>query len=136
MKYYIGVPEKRTVLSVAHDIGMAPGKDISQTLVHVQDRVFKDQRYHIDCSKLHALGWKPKFSWKDGLKETTKWYVENNESSAYWGNFCSSVQEHTADLSQGNVFGEVYSTLRTITRDKMQEEEEEHQEEQEDIARF
>jgi len=61
------------VLSVAEDIGKSLGKDISQTIQHVQDREFNDRRYFIDCSKLLALGWTQQVSWEGGLKETIEW---------------------------------------------------------------
>src|SRR5438067_463228 len=35
-------------------------------------------RYAIDCSKIEReLGWKPTISFADGLKETIRWYLDN-----------------------------------------------------------
>lgn len=35
---------------------------------------------HVDYSKLNKLtGWKPEYSWEEGLKETIKWHAENKE---------------------------------------------------------
>ena len=121
--YNLGAFEKRTVLSVARDIGIALGKDISQTIVHVQDRIFKDRRYFIDCSKLHALGWKQKVSWEDGLKETIEWYVENDESSGYWGDVSGALLAHSTGSTQANILGDVYSTLAEMTASEKEEEE-------------
>lgn len=42
----------------------------------VPDRPGHDQRYSIDTSKLHGLGWAPKWSFEDGLTETVSYYVE------------------------------------------------------------
>jgi dTDP-glucose 4,6-dehydratase len=43
----------------------------------VQDRPGHDFRYSLDCSKLKNLGWQPKYKIENGLKETIKWYMEN-----------------------------------------------------------
>jgi dTDP-glucose 4,6-dehydratase len=39
-------------------------------LKNVQDRPYNDMRYFLDDSKLRALGWAPRVSFDDGLKET------------------------------------------------------------------
>ncbi|KAJ3300428.1 hypothetical protein HK104_000486 [Borealophlyctis nickersoniae] len=41
-------------------------------LEFVPDRAYNDQRYAVDSSKLVALGWKPKVSFAEGLKETSE----------------------------------------------------------------
>mgnify|MGYP002621578377 FL=1 len=46
----------------------------------VEDRKGHDKRYSIDCSKLmHTLGWKPEVNFRQGLENTVKWYLENEE---------------------------------------------------------
>ena len=92
--YNIGAREERTVLSVAHDIGNALGKDTTDLVLHVQDRKFNDRRYFIDCSKLLALGWTEQISWKEGLKETINWYSCNDQNSGYWGNLSGALIAH------------------------------------------
>ena len=44
----------------------------------VQDRQGHDMRYSLDTAKLRALGWAPKVPFEDGLKETVRWYREND----------------------------------------------------------
>lgn len=44
---------------------------------NVEDRVFNDPRYLIDCSKLQALGWKQEITFLSGLLDTITWYKEN-----------------------------------------------------------
>lgn len=44
----------------------------------VQDRPGHDQRYAVDYSKLQSeLGWKPQVKFEDGLRETVRWYIDN-----------------------------------------------------------
>ena len=44
----------------------------------VQDRPGHDFRYAIDSTKFNMeLGWKPKTSFSDGIKDTIKWYLKN-----------------------------------------------------------
>lgn len=42
------------------------------------DRKINDQRYHITTNKMEELGWKPKISWKEGIKQTGKNNTINN----------------------------------------------------------
>jgi dTDP-glucose 4,6-dehydratase len=44
----------------------------------VKDRPGHDRRYSLDCSKIEReLGWTPRFDFERMLKETVKWYVDN-----------------------------------------------------------
>jgi len=47
-------------------------KEQYKYLEFVQDRPFNDHRYSVDYTKLKELGWKPKISWEDGIKKTSK----------------------------------------------------------------
>ena len=43
------------------------------------DRLGHDFRYAIDHSKItRELGWKPKTKFKDGIKKTIEWYLNEN----------------------------------------------------------
>mgnify|MGYP005848825291 CR=1 FL=1 len=45
---------------------------------YVKDRLGHDRRYAIDSSKIQSeLGWKPKYSFEEGIKKTIKWYLNN-----------------------------------------------------------
>ncbi|KAF2026133.1 dTDP-D-glucose 4,6-dehydratase [Setomelanomma holmii] len=48
--------------------------EFSEWVQHTEDRPFNDQRYATDGSKLAALGWEPKTSFDQGLKQTVNWY--------------------------------------------------------------
>lgn len=48
-------------------------------ITFVKDRPGHDVRYSLDCSKIHAeLGWRPQITFEQGLRQTVKWYLENN----------------------------------------------------------
>jgi dTDP-glucose 4,6-dehydratase len=38
-----------------------------------------DQRYAVDTTKIRALGWEPKMSLGDGIKQTIQWYTKQQE---------------------------------------------------------
>lgn len=49
-------------------------------ITHVADRAGHDMRYAIDASKLVGeLGWKPEYSFEQGLEATVRWYLDNGE---------------------------------------------------------
>lgn len=47
-------------------------------ITHVADRPGHDRRYAIDASKLQGeLGWRPKFTFEQGIMQTVDWYLEH-----------------------------------------------------------
>ena len=47
-----------------------------ELITYVKDRPGHDLRYAIDTSKIEReLGWKPLYSFKEGIKNTVKWYL-------------------------------------------------------------
>lgn len=47
---------------------------------YVQDRPGHDRRYAIDNTKITTeLGWKPSYTFEQGIKETIEWYLANEE---------------------------------------------------------
>lgn len=46
---------------------------------YVSDRKGHDLRYAINPSKLEALGFKPDYDFKSGIKETIDWYINNRK---------------------------------------------------------
>lgn len=53
----------------------------SESLIHfVQDRLGHDWRYAIDANKITTeLGWKPTYTFEEGLEKTIQWYVDREE---------------------------------------------------------
>ena len=49
-------------------------------ITFVEDRPGHDIRYSLDSTKARSMiGWKPKFSFKQSLESTVRWYVENEQ---------------------------------------------------------
>ena len=75
--YNIGGHNERKNIEVVKTILKELGKDES-LITYVTDRKGHDLRYAIDPSKIESeLGWKPKYNFESGIKETIKWYMDN-----------------------------------------------------------
>ena len=74
--YNIGGGNEKTNLEITEKILDLLKKDRSM-IDYVPDRPGHDFRYSLDCSKLRALGWKPKYSFDEALEETIEWYTRN-----------------------------------------------------------
>ncbi|MBK8091141.1 MAG: dTDP-glucose 4,6-dehydratase [Verrucomicrobiaceae bacterium] len=54
------------------------GGNSRSLITFVTDRPGHDRRYAIDASKIdHELGWRPAHTFETGIRETVKWYLEN-----------------------------------------------------------
>lgn len=70
---------------------MAPelGGSSRRLITFVKDRLGHDRRYAIDASKIQReLGWVPAHRFEEGLRETVRWYLDNQA-------WVRAVQEHT-----------------------------------------
>lgn len=47
--------------------------------IFVQDRQGHDRRYALSIDKIKKLGWEPRFTFEEAMKETIEWYSENQE---------------------------------------------------------
>lgn len=55
----------------------------ARLITFVKDRPGHDHRYAIDCSRIEAeLGWSPERTFEEGLRDTVRWYLDNE---AWWG---------------------------------------------------
>lgn len=75
--YNLGGHAERTNIDVVKTILKQLGKPES-LITYVTDRPGHDLRYAIDSTKVEKeLGWDRTYNFDDGIKETIKWYVEN-----------------------------------------------------------
>lgn len=69
-------------------------------ITYVTDRAGHDLRYAIDSSKLRReLGWEPAFRFEDGIEQTVRWYLENQE---WMERITSGEYEHYYEQMYGN----------------------------------
>jgi dTDP-glucose 4,6-dehydratase len=79
--YNIGGGRELNNLEITSLILEAMGVDES-SIEYVEDRKGHDLRYSVDWSKIsRELGYEPQVTFEDGLRETIKWYRENE---AWW----------------------------------------------------
>jgi len=75
--YNISAGNEITNLKVVESVLEAMGKPRS-LIEFVEDRPGHDVRYSLNSEKLRSLtGWSPEHSFQEALKETVKWYMEN-----------------------------------------------------------
>ncbi|MFC1985307.1 dTDP-glucose 4,6-dehydratase [Chloroflexota bacterium] len=75
--YNIGGNSEKANLEVVHHIMDIMGKPRS-LITFVTDRLGHDRRYALDTTKINLeLGWEPTIPFADGLKDTIKWYTDN-----------------------------------------------------------
>ena len=71
---------------------------------HVTDRKGHDRRYAIDPTKIHGeLGWLPETMFKDGIKMTIQWYLDNK---SWWENIISGEYQ--------NYYKEMYGKKKVL----------------------
>lgn len=89
--YNIGGHNERTNLEVVQTILRELNKPES-LIQYVTDRKGHDLRYAIDPTKIETeLGWKPKYTFDTGIKQTIQWYLENK---TWWENILSGEYAH------------------------------------------
>ncbi len=77
--YNIGGGNEVSNLEITERILNELGKG-KEMIEHVEDRKGHDRRYSLNSDKIEKeLGWKPKKNFEEGIKETVKWYVENEK---------------------------------------------------------
>ncbi len=75
--YNIGSGEECANKKMAQSILKELGK--SEALIgYVKDRPGHDRRYAVSAAKLRSLGWAPRHSFEEALRQTVAWYRKNN----------------------------------------------------------
>jgi len=72
-----GLTEDVPNLAIARAVCDIVGADV-QLITHVRDRPGHDRRYAVDWSRIRdELGWEPRYSLEEGLRETIRWYQKH-----------------------------------------------------------
>jgi dTDP-glucose 4,6-dehydratase len=60
---------------------------------YVEDRKGHDLRYSLNCSKIHELGWRPRFNFEESLLLTIEWYKNNKD---WWSPLKNIIGKRTS----------------------------------------
>jgi len=77
--YNIGGNNEKANIEIVKLIIKTIGKS-EDLITYVKDRPGHDRRYAIDNTKITSqLGWKPSYTFEQGMKETIQWYLDNQK---------------------------------------------------------
>lgn len=77
--YNIGGNNEKTNIEIVRIILSTLNK-ADDLIEYIKDRPGHDRRYAIDNTKIStSLGWKPKYTFEQGMKETIQWYIDHQE---------------------------------------------------------
>lgn len=100
--YNVGGNNERTNIEVVKAILRYLNKPES-LITFVEDRLGHDRRYAIDATKIREeLGWQPKYTFEEGLKQTINWYLENR---SWWENILSGEYKEYYKRQYGQKLG-------------------------------
>ena len=97
--YNIGGHNEMANIDIVKIICKELGKPES-LITYVTDRKGHDMRYAIDPTKIHnELGWLPETMFKDGIKKTIQWYLDNRQ---WWENIINGeYREYYKKMYEG-----------------------------------
>lgn len=96
--YNIGGHNEKTNIYIVEKILELLDKPKS-LITYVADRKGHDMRYAIDPTKIHnELGWLPETKFKDGIKKTIQWYLDNKE---WWETIISGEYQNYYEKMYG-----------------------------------
>jgi dTDP-glucose 4,6-dehydratase len=72
----------RAICAAMDELAPDPAGPRERLVTYVADRPGHDLRYAVDATRIEReLGWRPRRSFEEGLRETVRWYLENR---AWW----------------------------------------------------
>jgi dTDP-glucose 4,6-dehydratase len=74
--YNIGGGNEMRNVDLTHRVLALMNKTVS-LIKPVPDRPGHDRRYALDTTKLRTLGWTPQVPFEQGLRDTVRWYIDN-----------------------------------------------------------
>jgi len=86
--YNVGAENDADGVQIAEQILKMLNKPDS-LIEYVKDRPGHDLRYALDCSKIRALGWKPRHNLQEALSRTVEWYRANE---SWWRRIKESAE--------------------------------------------
>jgi len=114
--YCLGGNNEISNLEVTRSLINLLGRDES-FIEHITDRPGHDRRYAIDSTKAQReLDWQPEKNFKDGLKETVRWFLNNKD----WVDSCrsGSYQEYYENHYHGRSASKSSPTTFLKTEEK------------------
>lgn len=103
--YNIGGHNERTNIDVVKTILKVLNKPES-LIKYVTDRKGHDLRYAIDPRKIeNELGWKPKFDFDNGIRQTINWYLDNQDwvNHIISGEYLRFMNSYYSDINDKNL---------------------------------
>jgi dTDP-glucose 4,6-dehydratase len=77
---WANLPIVQLICDLIDEMGPQLGGNSRKLITFVKDRPGHDRRYAIDASKIAKdLGWLPAHKFEQGIRETVRWYVDNQE---------------------------------------------------------
>lgn len=77
--YNVGGNNEKANIEIVRLILRVIGKS-EELISYVRDRPGHDRRYAIDNTKITSeLGWKPAYTFEQGIRETIQWYLQNTD---------------------------------------------------------
>jgi dTDP-glucose 4,6-dehydratase len=79
--FHFTVPSHKTIAEIVRQIASSMGYDFEKSVRVVKERLGQDTQYLLDCGRAEEeLGWMPKVSFQEGVRETIDWIETNWET--------------------------------------------------------
>lgn len=77
---WANLPIVRLICDLIDELAPQLGGNSQKLITFVKDRPGHDRRYAIDATKIkQELGWVPAHRFEEGIRETVRWYLDNQE---------------------------------------------------------